>query len=456
MSRPLLPRIDRSRPPAATAVEPYTFPRFVRRILPGGLEVVPVPIEGAHLVSLDLVFPAGADFDPPGGAGTASLVAGLLDEGSQEHTALEIASSVERLGGILDTGADWSVASASAQMLADHLEPGLGLLAEIATRATFPEEEVERARRNRLTDLLRRRDSPSVMASDHFSAQVYDGTRYGKPLVGTAEEAAALERDTLVAFYRAHYRLSGATLIAVGDLDPEGFVDLASGLFTDVAPEPGPPLPTLLPPRPEGVRIRIVDRPGAAQTELRVGHEGVPRTDPDWSPLSVLNVLLGGKFISRINLNLRERHGMTYSASSRLSPRLGPGPLAVGAAVDTPAVGLAVREILGELERMREEPVGADELRDTKSYMLGTFPYGLQTVAGVLHLVENLGVYGLPDDYYAPERYLERLEAVTEAEIRRVARAHLHPGRASVTAVGPAAELARQLEGLGTMEIVGR
>ncbi len=414
-----------------------------------------MPIERARLVSLDLVFPAGADFDPPGAAGTATLAAGLLDEGTEERTALEIASSVERLGGVLDSGADWSVGSASAQMLAEHLEPGLELLAEIATRATFPEEEVERARRNRLTDLLRRRDSPSVMASDHFSAQVYEGTRYGKPLVGTAEEAAALERDGLVAFYRTHYRLAGATLIAVGDLDPESFLELASGLFADASPEPGPPRPSILPPRPDGVRIRIVDRPEGAQTEIRVGHEGVPRTDPDWSPLSVLNVLLGGKFISRINLNLRERHGLTYSASSRLSPRLGPGPFALGAAVDTPAVGVAVREILGELERLREEPVEADELRDTKSYILGTFPYSLQTVAGVLHLVENLRVYGLPEDHYTPQRYLERLEAVTEAEIQRVARAHLYPGRAAVIAVGPAAELAPQLEGLGTLEIVG-
>ncbi len=185
-----------------------------------------------------------------------------------------------------------------------------------------------------------------------------------------------------------------------------------------------------------------------------MGHEGVPRTDPDWTPLSVLNVLLGGKFISRVNLNLRERHGFTYGASSRLSSRLGPGPFAVAAAVDNPAAGAAVREILGELERLRREPVEPGELRDTKSYLLGTFPYTLQTVAAVLQRVESLGVYGLPDDHYAPERYLERLEAVTEAEILRVARVHLHPQRASITAVGPALELAPQLEGLGTLEVV--
>jgi len=455
VSRPAPPQVDRARPPAPGTIEPYSFPSFSRRTLAGGLEVVPVPLDGVPLVSVGLVFPAGADLDPPGGAGTATLVAGLLDEGTERRSALEIASSIEGLGGSLESGANWSFGSASIELLAAHLEPGLELLAEIASQPAFPQEEVERARRNRSTDLLRRRDQPDLVVSDHFNGQVYDGTRYARPLVGTAEEIAALDREALVAFYRRHYRLDAATLVAVGDLDPDRFLEAASRLFSGLSPTPQPPRPVLAPPRPNGIRVRIVERAGAAQTALRIGHEGVPRTDPDWSPLSVLNVLLGGKFISRINLNLRERHGFTYGASSRLSPRLGPGPFAVAAAVETQAVGAATREILAELRRLREDLVEPEELRDTKSYLLGTFPYTLQTVSGVRYRIESLGVYGLPDDYYSPERYLARLDAVTEAEVLRVARAHLHPDRVAITAVGPAAELAPQLEGLGTLEIVG-
>ncbi len=455
MSASTAHEVDRSRPPAPAAIEPYSFPTFSRRTLPGGPQVVPVPLDRAPLVSLELIFPAGAEFDPAGGTGTATLVAGLLDEGSEERSALEIASSVERLGGGLASAADWSVGSVAVELLAGQLEAGLELLAEVATRPSFPAEEVERARRNRTTDLLRRRDQPALVASDHFQAQVYGGTRYARPLLGTAEEIASLDRATLVAFYRRHYRLADATLLGVGDLDPDRFLDTASRLFAGATPAPRPARPDLAPPRPDGLRVRIVDRPGAAQTEIRVGHEGVARTDPDWTALSVLNVLLGGKFISRVNLNLRERHGFTYGASSRLSARLGPGPFVVAAAVDNPAAGIATREILAELERLRDEPVEPDELRDTKSYILGTFPYTLQTTTGVLQRVESLVVFGLPDDYYSPESYLERLEAVTEAEILRVARAHLHPRRASVTAVGPAAELAPRLEGLGELEVVG-
>lgn len=454
MSGPARDRLDRTAPPAPRPVEPYGFPAFSRRVLPGGLQVLPVPMDVAPLVSLELVFPAGACHDPAAGSGLASLVSGLLDEGTEQRSALEIASTVERLGGRLDTGADWDVGTASVRLLSEYLEEGVELLAEIALRPTFPEDELERARRNRLTDLLRRRDRPAVVASDHFSRMVYGATPYGRPLPGLPEDVRAVCRDDATSFFRRHYRPGEAVLIGTGDLDPDRLAAAAAEAFGQARRAEDVPAPALAAPGADGVRVRIVDRPGAAQTELRIGHVGVPRSHPDWTALAVLNTLLGGKFTSRLNLNLRERHGFTYSVSSRLSPRLGPGPILVSAAVANPVAGPAVREVLAELDRLRDEPVEPEELRDTKSYVLGVFPYTLQTVDGVLYHLETLAVYGLPDDYYAPERYLERLEAVTREEVLRVAREHLHPDRATIVAVGPAAELAPQLGDLGELEIV--
>lgn len=454
MSAPTRQGVDRTGPPASGPVEGYGFPAFSRRTLPGGLQVLPVPVDRAPLVSLDLVFPAGGGYDPPGSAGLATLVAGLLDEGTEERSALEIASAVERLGGRLETGADWDVGSASVRLLGEYLEEGLGLLAEVTLRPTFPGEEVERARRNRLTDLLRRRDRASLLAGDHFSRLVYGGTPYGRPLVGLPEDVRAVSRENAATFYHRHYLPGQALLIGVGGLDPERLVAAAVEAFGEAPPAGPVPTPAVVPPAFDAVRVRIVDRPGAAQTELRVGHAGIPRTHPDWTPLAVLNTLLGGKFTSRINLNLRERHGYTYGASSRMSPRRGPGPFVVSAAVANPVAGAAVREVLSELDRLRREPVDVEELRDTKSYALGVFPYTLQTVDGILYHLETLAVYGLPDDYYVPERYLERLDAVTREEILRVAREHVHPERAAIVAVGPAVELAPQLAELGELDVV--
>lgn len=447
--------VDRSGPPPAGPLEPYSFPAFGRRTLAGGLQVLAAPVDRAPLVDLSLVLPAGGRFDPPGGAGLATLVSALLDEGTEARSALEIAGAVERLGGRLETGADWNVATISVRLLSEFLEEGLRLLAELLLTPTFPADEVERTRRQRLTDLLRRQDQPGVVASDHFNALVYGDGVYGRPLVGVPEDVRSVDRETLVGFYRRHYAPGSATLIGVGELDSEAFAGLAAEVLASAPPGEPPAAPEIAPPPAAGRRVRVVDRPGAAQCELRVGHAGVPRDHPDWTALSLLDTLLGGKFTSRLNLNLRERHGFTYSVSSRFVPRLGAGPFVVNTAVANPVAGAAVREVLAELERLREEPVSEEELRDTKSYVLGVFPYTLQTVSAVLYHLENLTVYGLPDDHYAPERYLERLEAVTPDEILRVSRERVHPKRAAIVAVGPAAELAPQLEGLGELEVVG-
>jgi zinc protease len=194
-----------------------------------------------------------------------------------------------------------------------------------------------------------------------------------------------------------------------------------------------------------------MDRPGAAQTELRLGHVGVPRTHPDWFPVNVLNMLLGGKFTSRINLNLRERHSYTYGANSRFSSRLGPGPFVVDTAVATESTGAAVREVLGELRRIREEPVEPDELSETLSYMIGVYPYTLQTMGDVAKRLEILSVYGLPDDYY--DTYVDRLAAVTREDLLAAAQQHLHPDHIAIVAVGPADVLVPQLEGLGEVTV---
>jgi len=454
VSVPARAAVDRSGPPAPRPAEPYSFPEFSRRVLPGGLQVLPVPVAGSSVVSLELIFPAGAWYDLPGATGLASLVSGLLDEGTEKHSALEIASAVERLGGRLESGADWDVGSASVRLLGEYLEEGVDLLAEVSLSPTFPEEEVERARRNRLTDLMRRRDRPAVLAGDHFSQLVYDGTPYGRPLVGVPEDVREMDRHSAVGFFGRHYRPARALLIGVGELDPDHLTAIAATAFGAAEGGEAEPDPEIVPPPQGGVRVRVVDRPGAAQTELRIGHAGVPRTHPDWTALSVLNTLLGGKFTSRINLNLRERHGFTYGASSRFSPRLGPGPFAVNAAVANPHAGAAAREVLGELERLRESRVEPEELRETKSYVLGVFPYTLQTVDGILYHLETLAVYGLPDDYYAPERYVERLDGVDRDELLRVARAHLHPEQVAIVAVGPAAELVPQFEGVGDLDVV--
>jgi zinc protease len=282
---------------------------------------------------------------------------------------------------------------------------------------------------------------------------IYEGTPYGNPLIGTEESVAALDREALVDFYRRCYTVRGSALIAVGDLDPEEILGAAEAAFGGASHE-APAAPAIRAVPLEGISVHVVDRPGASQTELRLGHAGVARRDPDFIPLLVLNTILGGKFTSRINMNLRERHGYTYGASSRFTARLQAGPFTVDAAVSTESAGAAAREVLAELRRIREEPVEPWEMEETRSYILGVFPYTFQTINDLAKRLENLAVHRLPDDYYT--RYLERLSAMQREELLEVARRHLHPENIAIVAVGPADQLVPQLEELGPVTVAPR
>lgn len=443
-------RLDRSAPPAPGRSRPFHFPPFLRQTLANGLEVLAARLPGVPLVSLELVTPAGGQLDPRGREGLAALTAGVIDEGTERRSSLEIAAHVERLGGYFVAGIDWDEGFIATGLLAEHLPAGLDLLTEVATEPTFPEEEIERLRKQRLTEIVRRRQDPGLLAEDHLASVIYRGTVYDHPPAGLPESLAALTRDDLVGFYRSYYTLAGSRIIAVGDLDPEELLRDVEGRFAALPPGP-PETPVIVPSPLAGVEVHIVDRPGGAQTELRIGHAGVPRTNPDYIPLIVLNTLLGGKFTSRINLNLRERHGYTYGASSRFTPRLGPGPFVVDAAVATESAGAAAAETLGELRRIREELVEPRELEETLSYVGGVFPYTFQTTSDLAKRLETLAVYGLPNDYF--ERYLERLPTITREDLLTVARRHLHPDRIAVVAVGPAETLVPQLEPLGPVTV---
>ena len=452
MSRSRSP-VDRRVPPPPGEIRPFHFPHFLRTRLTSGLEVLAVRLSGLPLVSFEVVAPAGGQFDPEGKAGLAALTASLLDEGTTRRSAMELAIAAERLGGYLSSGADWDVGYVATGLLAQYQEAGLDLLQEVLLSPTFPGEEVDRLCSQRLAEIVRRNQDPSSLADDRLYRVIYQGTVYANPLAGSEESIPRLDRDAAAAFYRSHYGLAGSQLIAVGDFDPE---ELLREAERHLGGSPGaggapPPNPEIRPLPLAGNSVHLIDRSGAAQTELRVGQASLPRNHPDYLPLVVLNTLLGGKFTSRINLNLRERHGFTYGASSRVTPRLGPGPFVVSAAVETESAGAAAREVLSELRRIRESLVEPEEIEETISYIVGVFPYTLQTVGDLAKRLETIAVFGLPDDYY--ERYPERVLAITREKLLEVAQRHIDPERMAIVAVGPVEELEPQFEGLGPVTV---
>jgi predicted Zn-dependent peptidase len=447
--------LERSAPPPAGELRPFRFPHFQRIRATRELEIYLAPADpgtaGGALLHVELLALHGADAQSPERGGLAALTGALLDEGTATRSALEIAAAAEGLGGYLGSGADWETLHVSGTFLAEHWREGLDLVAEIATTPAFAEEEIERLRRRTLAEIRNRRAQPQTVARLALARRLYPGTPYGGSMIGDEASVTALRRDEISAFYEAA-RGGRWVAVAAGGMDPAqlaeaiaGAVPIERGTRTEL-PDPIRPEPR------EARQVVLVDRPGAAQTELYIGHPGLPRTHPDFTAAGVLNTLLGGKFTSRINLNLRERHAYTYGAHSRFAARRGPGPFTVSAAVANPSAAAAAHEVLLELERVRREPVDEEELADAASYLLGVFPYTVQTLDGVASRLTDLAVFGLPDDYW--QALPGRVRGLSRGDIQRVAAEHLDPQRALVVAVGPADEIAPAFEDLGEVEVV--
>lgn len=443
--------------PEPSAPRPYHFPRFTRTSLDNGLGVVVAPARKLPVVTLLLVSEAGAVRDPVGKEGVAQLAASLLREGTHDADGAELARRFEGIGTSFDASADWDVAVARLTVTTSRLDEAARLFGEVVTRPSFPAREVERLRAERLAELLQQRAEPRGLAEDMFARCVYaEGARFAMPDGGDEATVATLARDDAHAFWAEHYAPETSTLVIVGDVDEaEGLriAHLALGAWSrrlesgDRSRQPGaeshaPDAPARL-----TRAVHLIDKPDAAQAELRLGHVGLPRLHPDYFPVTVMNALLGGLFNSRINLNLRERHGYTYGAFSGFDWRRDAGPFAVSTAVATDVAHLAAAEALGEIERFGDAEVTEHELTLATDYLDGVFPIRFETTAAIAGALGGLVTYSLPTDYY--DTYRARVRAVTPAAVRQAARAHLHSAQLQLVVVGAAGALRDPLEGLG-------
>lgn len=452
MTRSATGTLDRSHPPEAGAPRSFAFPPFSHHLLANGLEVYSAPMKQAPLIHFEILLPAGGQFDTIGQPGLASLHSELIDEGSEHHSALELAHAVESLGGSLVPGTGWNMAYVEIGLLSRHMQAGLDLMAEVVRSPSFPAEELERRRQHRLAEILRRQDLPSSLADQRFSKILFGDTVYGQPLIGWEETITSFKRQDIVDYYQRHVRPNGAKFIAVGDFDPETLFTNLDRVWGDWPKGSPVELPSIEPQPLQQIEVHIVDRPGSSQTQLLVGHVSIPRQHPDFHRLQLLNSIFGGKFTSRINLNLRERNGFTYGANSFIARRRGPAPFTIRTAVGTEVAGAAVRELLFEMRRIREDKVTPEELEDTCRYLTGVFPYTLQTVGDLLKRLEALAVFDLGLDYY--DSFPRLLKDITREDLLETARKHFHPEHLAIVAVGPAAELQPQLEELGPVTVL--
>lgn len=443
---------DRTTPPAPGPIQPMRFPEIERHELDNGLAILIAPHGDLPVVTAELVIDAGAAGDPARKAGLAFLTTNALETGSRNHNADQIARDLEDLGVELDAEATWDAVAVRITAPRERLEPALALLAEIVRHPTFPEPEVERLRDEQLASILQRGKEPRALANDMAAHFIFAAdVPYARPLIGTTVSVEGLTRADVAAFHETHFLPNAASLLFVGDIDGALATTLAERYFgTWPAGQPTTAEFEVIP-GVETSTIFVVDRPGSVQSEIRIGDVGVARAHQDYFPLLVMNTILGGAFTSRLNMNLREKHGFTYGASSGFAFRRRPGPFLVQTAVATEVTARAVQEAYREMAELRDQGATEQEVATTRDYLRGIMPLQLQTTDQLASRLADLVIFHLPDDYF--QQYRDRIAAVTPAEVQRVAHDHLRIDRLAIVVVGDAAQIATPLAELGLGEV---
>lgn len=426
---------------------PYRFPHIERRTLANGLRVLVAENHSAPVVAVRALIGSGADRDTAQLAGLASMSAELLDEGAGSRDAIRLAEDLGLLGASLGSGTDWDATYVSIDVLSKNLNSSLEIFADVVRRPMLPASALERVRSERLMELLQQREEPAAIAGKRFSNLLYGSGTYGNSVIGNSESVSRLSIDDVRRFYTQNFIPNNTSIIVAGDVSSRPLLDLIERLFGDWKRGPEPPHPTVSPAAIEGSRVFLIDRPNAVQSEIRVGHIGVPRSTEDYFPLTVMNALLGGVFNSRINLNLRERHGYTYGARSMFAFRRLAGPFVVSAPVRNEVTLESVTEVFNELRRIRTGDIEERELEDTKNYLAGVFPATVQSSSDIAGRILDMELYGLPHDYF--DRYRENITAVSAEDIARVAQKYIEPDRALIVIVGNAAQIREPLSTLG-------
>lgn len=441
------PPLDRSVMPEPGPQPEVDFPEIQRFTLSNGLPVWLVERPGVSLVTVQLLMPTGAVSDPAELPGLASLTAAMLTEGTTNRSATQIAEEIDFLAAHLDAGTGRETAVVTLTTLARTFEPALDILADVVINPAFQPSDWQRIQQQRLTSLLQSLDQPAAIAGQEFARIVYGEHPYGRPLQGTPESVQAISPEDLREFHRTHYSPRNASLVVVGDVDDGA---LRRQLEAELGGWQGGNAPAFVsPPRPpsRATRVYLIDKPGAAQSEIRIGHEGIERDHRDYFPILVLNALLGGEFSSRINMNLREDKGYTYGANSSFQMGRIAGPFVTGAAVQSAVTKESVVEFMRELQEIRTgRPPTAEEVARTRTALVRREPLRLETNAQIASRLTDLIHFQLPPDYF--DNYTDQIAAVTVEDVHRVAREHLDPEEIAIVIVGDRATIEQDLRTL--------
>jgi len=428
-------------PPALGAERPVAWPSRTVRSLANGLQVVLAEAHTFPKISAQLFFRSGNAAVAHTTPGLAEMTAAVVRTGTASRPSRRIEEDLRRMGADLGSHAGADTTAISASGLAEFSEGILELIADLARRASFPVDEFERERRQKIEGLRVERTTPGFLAGERFRHVLFGGHPYAI-VAPTEEQVAAYRREQLEDFYHHYYSPANALLVIVGDFSSGPMLAQIEKIFGAwEAPEPHA-LPTPVPPHYSGRRVHLVHLPESVQTQVMLGNLAITRRDPDWYRIVLANSIYGGAFHSRLVINIREQKGYTYSPRSGVNPLRHHGYFNVHAAVRNEVVAATLTEIFYEMDRIRSLPVSDEELSSARNYLSGVFSLGVATQDGLLGQLSTVYLDRLPEDYL--ETYREKIHALTADDVLAAARRHFDSANAQIVLVGDRAQIADQ------------
>jgi zinc protease len=445
---------DRSAPPKLGPPPSLRLPAIQHMTLSNGIRVLILEKHAVPVVQVNLVVKAGTSMDPAGKSGLASLTAAMLTDGAGARNALQLADAIDFLGARIGASAGQHTTGVQMNVPVVRLDSALALLADVARRPGFPPAELERKRKERLTTLVQWHDEPTRVAGVAFARALYGTAHpYGTPTIGSEASLRSITTDDLRKFHAGYFVPANITVIVVGDVAPAAIMSRLETAFGAWKGKPAaaPALPAIR--QIAGTSLTLVDKPDAAQSVIMIGRVGVPRTTDDYYAITVMNTILGGSFSSRLNQNLREKHGYTYGAASSFDFRPLAGPFVARASVQTAVTDKALGEFMNELRGILQE-VPEEEVARARNYLALGYPGDFQSVGQIAAQLEELVIYNLPDDYF--NKYIGRVLAVTKEQVRQAAEKYIVPDTLAFVVVGDRKEIEEGINGLALAPVTVR
>jgi len=443
-------------PERATAVpvlapeRAVTWPKRTRARLSNGMEIVLAEAHSIPKFHGELFFRAGEALVSDRSVGLAEMTSTVLRTGTAKRTSRQIEEDLRRLGADLGTSAGQDTSAISFAGLSEFAELLLQLVAELGQEASFPEQEFERERRQKLEEVKLERTSPGFLASERLRKVLFGTHPYAR-VSPSEQQVAAYSRANLESVYREIYTPENALLVLVGDFEPQAMLKSVEKVFSDwEGKKPAAKAASALP-KFGGRRVYVVHNPGSVQTQILLGCHAITRKHPDWIRLGLTNSLYGGAFNSRLVMNIREDKGYTYSPRSGVSPLRQHGYFSVSAAVRNDVVAASLTEIFYEIDKLRSLPVPAAELADAQNYLTGMFSMGLATQEGLLSQFSTVELNELPVDYL--ETYRDKVRALTSADLLAAARKYFDSANMQIVVVGDRAQIETQAALFGEIEV---